>query len=142
MIHLTALISTLSSSGEEKIERVKNRDTPEIDYHSLGISPPKDEDIELDKEGNLILNDSDLDLVEMPLTIPISNLDSWVADFSGGSIVYTKSGLKYNVAEEFWEIDSFIEYTTISWFKKKYLSFLVFFRQIKNRIIKEEILDN
>lgn len=140
MIHLTALISTLSSSGEEKIERVKNRDTPKIDYRSLGILPPKDEDVELDKEGNLILNDSDL--VEMPLTIPISNLDSWVADFNGGSTVYTKSGLEYNVSEEFWEIDSFIEYTTMSWFRKKYLSFLVFFRQIKNRIIKEEILDN
>lgn len=121
MLHLTALLSTLSSSGEEKVKKIQDGNTSKIDYYSLGIKPPKDEDIDLDEDGNLILKEGDLDFKEVPVTIPLSNLDSWIANINGGSTVYTKNGLEYNVVEEHWEIDSFIEYITMSWIEKKYL---------------------
>ena len=48
----------------------------------------------------------------------------------------------YNVLEEVWEIDSMIEYMTMSWFDKKYLLFKSFCAKIigKKVVSLQELL--
>ena len=139
MIYLNALVSVPNAIGEEKIQKATNKDEPKINYHSLGLTPPKDE-VERDEDGNIILEEEDMDLIPVPVTIPLNNLGSWVGMLDGGSRVYTKSNIAYDVIEECWEIDSVVEYTTMSWIEKKYLSFQSFFRQIKNKITGKKVV--
>lgn len=139
MIYLNALMSVPNAIGKEKIQKATNKDEPKINYHSLGIAPPKDE-VERDEDGNIILEEEDMDLIPVPVTIPLSNLGSWVGSLDGGSQVYTKSNIVYNVKEECWEIDSVIEYITMSWIEKKYLYLKSVFRQIKNKITGKKIV--
>jgi hypothetical protein len=56
-----------------------------------------------------------------------------VATLDGTTRVYTKSGIVYNVAEDVFEIDSYIELLSMSWWEKLKLSFLAFWRKITNK---------
>jgi hypothetical protein len=128
VIYLNAVITVPTEEAEERIKEAtkEDRGSPKIDYHSLGIRPPKDE-VERDEYGNIILDEHEVEEVAIPISIPIKNLDSWEAHIEGGSVVSTKSGRVYEVIEEFHEIDSYIEYTTMSWWRKQLLVFKSFF---------------
>jgi hypothetical protein len=62
-----------------------------------------------------------------------------VATLDGTTRVYTKSGIVYNVAEDVFEIDSYIELLSMSWWEKLKLSFLAFWR--RKQKYNEDILD-
>jgi hypothetical protein len=138
LLYLNCIISIPNEAGEEKIQKATNRDEPRINYEALGLPTPKDE-VETDEDGRVVLEEDDVDYITVPLTMPIDNLDSWVSSTDGGSRVYTKSNLAYDVIEEVWEIDSVVEYTTMSWIEKKYLSFKSFLRQCRNYVLKNKI---
>jgi hypothetical protein len=133
MIYLNALITTPHEAGEEKIQKASNRDEHNIDYNSLGIRPPKGE-IERDEDGNVILDDEDFETIPLPLSIPVKNLGSWVALLDGGTRVYTTSNVAYDVIEEVWDIDAYMEMISMSWWEKQKILFQSFFRRIKNKI--------
>ena len=137
LIYLNAIITTPNENGLEKIEKSKEKDNSEINYHSLGIRPPKG-DVERDEDGNIILDEEDFEDVTVPVTIPIKNLVSWVADLDGGTRVYTKNGVAYDVIEEFSEIDAYIELLSMSFLNKQLAFFQSFLRQIKNKITGEK----
>lgn len=139
-IYLNAIVTIPNKNGEEKIEKANTRDEHTIDYEALGIIPPKGE-VDYDAEGNIILNEEDLEDVTVPLTIPIENLDSWSSSIEGGTHIYTKSKLMYYVEEDITLIDSYIELATMSWWRRKKLSFLSFFRR-KNKEQTESINNN
>lgn len=135
-LYLNAIATQPNENGHKKIEKAIEKDEPKIDYNSLGIRPPKG-DIEYDEDGRVILDDNDIEEVEIPLTIPVENLDSWLANVEGGTRIYTKYGTAYDVVEEMWEIDAVLEVMNLSWFEKIKLSFLAFFCRNKN---KQEII--
>jgi hypothetical protein len=88
---------------------------------------------EIDIDGNILLQDSELEELTVPTFIPLDNIDSFVATLDGTTRVYTKSGIVYNVAEDVFEIDSYIELLSMSWWEKLKLSFLAFWRKITNK---------
>lgn len=124
LIYLTALVTTPNKMGEEKIEKASkvNREESQIDYHSLGIRPPKGE-VEKDEYGNIILDEEDFEEVGVPVTIPLKNISSYVATLEGDTIVYTNNGVSYNVAEEVWEINAYIQLLTMSWASRNWEDF-------------------
>jgi hypothetical protein len=138
LLYLNCIISIPNEAGEEKIQKATNRDEPRINYEALGLPTPKDE-VETDEDGRVVLEEDDVDYITVPLTMPIDNLDSWVSSTDGGTHLYTKSNMMYTVAEEVWEIDTYLEYINMSWIEKKHLSFKSFLRQCRNYVLKNKI---
>jgi hypothetical protein len=134
LVFLTAIITTPNEAGEEKIEKAKKvrNEEPRINYESLGIKPPKGE-IELNEDGEVILEDEDFEEVGVPVSIPLDSISSYVALLKGGSLVYIKNNVSYTVEEEVWMIDSYIEAVSMSWIEKQWYSFLAFWHGITNR---------
>jgi len=131
IIYLNAIVQLPTAEAEEKIQNAtKKKDEPQINYASLGIRPPKGE-LETDEDGNVILDESDFEEVPVPVSIPLDNLGSWVANVDEGSTVYTKSNLSYDVIENIWEIDAMVEYLSMSWIEKQFLLFKSFFARNK-----------
>ena len=151
LIYLNALVSIPNTSGEEKIEKAinkkgynpnKDKTPPKSWFLEQNLIPPEDteEDVETDENGNVFLEEKDLEEVAVPLSIPLENVGSWVASVDGGTTLYTKSNLMYDVLEEVWEIDAIVELLNMSWFEKQYLYFKSFFSSFfaeKNKIIEE-----
>ena len=137
VIYLNALLTVPTEEAEERIQKnkgsttIKDGHTPSRQWFiEQGLTPPKDaknEEIERDEYGNIILDDHEIEEVPVPLSIPLNNLGSWVADIDGGSVVYTKSNIAYNVIEDVYEIDTYIEYITMSWWRRQLLAFKSFF---------------
>lgn len=134
LIYLTALVTAPNEAGEEKIERTRQleKEVDRVDYHSMGIRPPKGE-VDVDEYGNVLLDEEDFEEIGVPVTIPLKNISSYVATLEGGTLVYTTNGIAYNVEEEVWMIDSYIDMVTMNWFEKLKLSFLSFWRKIMNK---------
>lgn len=140
IIYLNALVTLPTAEAEEKIQNAnKAKDAPQINYASLGIRPPAG-DLEYDEDGNVILDESDLEEVPVPVSIPLDNIGSWVSSVDGGSRVYLKSNLAYDVTEEVWEIDAMIEYINMSWVERQFLLFKSFFARRKQKQKLQEIL--
>jgi hypothetical protein len=163
-ILLHALITVPSEEGQKKIDDALERDITgnrEVfrddhgrsreDYEEMNIKIPKyfDEDekefyknnptSEIDIDGNIFLQESEIEELTVPMFIPLDNIDSFVATLDGTTRVYTKSGIVYNVAEDVFEIDSYIELLSMSWWEKLKLSFQSFFR--RKQKYSEDILD-
>ena len=137
IIYLNAIVQLPTAEAEEKIQNAtKKKDEPQINYASLGIRPPKGE-IETDEDGNVILDEDDFEEVPVPVSIPLDNLGSWVANVNGGSTIYTKSNLSYDVVEEIWEVNTMVEYLSMSWIEKQFLLFKSFFAELKWKLSKE-----
>ena len=137
IIYLNAIVQLPTAEAEEKIQNAtKKKDEPQINYASLGIRPPKGE-IETDEDGNVILDEDDFEEVPVPVSIPLDNLGSWVANVNGGSTIYTKSNLSYDVIEDVWDIDTMVEYLSMSWIEKQFLLFKSFFAELKWKLSKE-----
>lgn len=137
IIYLNAIVQLPTAEAEEKIQNAtKKKDEPQINYASLGIRPPKGE-LETDEDGNVILDEDDFEEVPVPVSIPLDNLGSWVASVDGGSTIYTKSNLSYDVVEEIWEVNTMVEYLSMSWIKKQFLLFKSFFAELKWKLSKE-----
>ena len=137
IIYLNAIVQLPTAEAEEKIQNAtKKKDEPQINYASLGIRPPKGE-IETDEDGNVILDEDDFEEVPVPVSIPLDNLGSWVANVNGGSTIYTKSNLSYDVIEDVWDIDAMVEYLSMSWIEKQFLLFKSFFAELKWKLSKE-----
>lgn len=130
---LNALVTIPNEQGEEKIQKAYDKDEPQIDYESLGILRPKGE-VERDSEGNIILDEEDFEEATVPVFIPINNIASYVATLEGTTRVYTKSNVAYDVVEDVFEIDSYLEYEQMSWLDKKFSVFQSFLRRIKYKI--------
>lgn len=153
LIYLNAVISVPNQDGEEKIQKASNKKgydprndktPPKSWFIEQNLTPPddaEDDEVETDKEGNVFLEEHEMEAIPVPVTIPIENLGSWVASLDGGSRVYTKSNLAYDVIEEVWEIDTMVEYLLMSWFEKKYLFFQSFLGAIKNKITGKKVVD-
>jgi hypothetical protein len=140
-IYLNAIVSVPNEVGEEKIEKaytkkpIQDSSTPPRSWFlEQNLIPPDDaEEIETDEDGRVVLEEDDVDYITVPLTMPIDNLGSWVSSTDGGTHLYTKSNMMYTVAEEVWEIDTYLEYINMSWWEKLKLSFLAFWRKITNK---------
>jgi|TARA_R110000782_G_scaffold267770_1_gene363500 hypothetical protein len=132
LIYLSAIVTTPNKNGLEKLEQAKEQGEHQINYSSLGIRPPKG-DVERDEDGNILLDEEDFEEITVPVTIPIKNLVSWVADVDGGTRVYTSNGVAYDVEEEYWQIDAFIETITMSKLKFNYLLLKSLIKRITGR---------
>ena len=135
LIYLTAITTAPNESGEEKIEKASkvNKEEPQIDYRSLGIRPPKG-DVEKDEYGNIILDEEDIEEVLVPLTIPIKNIASYVSTIEGGTLIYTKDGIAFNVEEEVWEINAYIQLLYMSWLSKQWFNLKIWFQDFLAKI--------
>ena len=95
---------------------------------------------EIDIDGNILLQESELEELTVPTFIPLDNIDSFVATIEGTTRIYTKNGIAYDVVEDVFEIDSYIDLLNMSWFEKQLAFFQSFSRRIKNKITgKKEI---
>lgn len=150
LLYLNCIISIPNEVGEEKIQKATNKDTkirddktpPKQWFLEQNLRPPDDaeDEVETDEQGNIYLEEHEMETIPVPVTIPLDNLGSWVSNVDGGSRVYTKSNLAYDVLEDVWEIDTVVEYTSMSWINKQIISFKSFLRKIKNKITgKKEV---
>jgi hypothetical protein len=153
-ILLHALITVPSEEGQKKIDDALERDITgnrEVfrddhgrsreDYEEMNIKIPKyfDEDekefyknnptSEIDIDGNIVLQESEVEEVTVPVFIPTDNIASFVATMEGTTRVYTKTNVAYDVVEDVFEIDSYLEYLNMSWWEKLKLSFQSFLRR-------------
>ena len=150
LIYLNCIISIPNEVGEEKIQKATNKDTkirddktpPKQWFLEQNLRPPDDaeDEVETDEQGNIYLEEHEMETIPVPVTIPLDNLGSWVSNVDGGSRVYTKSNLAYDVLEEVWEIDTVVEYTSMSWIEKKYLYLKSVFQSFLRRKNKQEEL--
>ena len=150
LIYLNCIISIPNEVGEEKIQKATNKDTkirddktpPKQWFLEQNLRPPDDaeDEVETDEQGNIYLEEHEMETIPVPVTIPLDNLGSWVSNVDGGSRVYTKSNLAYDVLEEVWEIDAVVEYTSMSWIEKKYLYLKSVFQSYFRRKNKQEEL--
>ena len=150
LLYLNCIISIPNEVGEEKIQKATNKDTkirddktpPKQWFLEQNLRPPDDaeDEVETDEQGNIYLEEHEMETIPVPVTIPLDNLGSWVASLDGGSRVYTKSNLAYDVLEEVWEIDAVVEYTSMSWIEKKYLYLKSVFQSFLRRKNKQEEL--
>ena len=150
LIYLNCIISIPNEVGEEKIQKATNKDTkirddktpPKQWFLEQNLRPPDDaeDEVETDEQGNIYLEEHEMETIPVPVTIPLDNLGSWVSNVDGGSRVYTKSNLAYDVLEEVWEIDAVVEYTSMSWIEKKYLYLKSVFQSFLRRKNKQEEL--
>lgn len=164
-ILLNALITVPSEEGQKKIDDALERDilgTKKVfrddhgrsreDYEEMNIKIPKyfDEDekefykanpsSEIDQDGNILLQETELEEMTVPVFIPLDNIASFVATMEGTTRVYTKTNMAYDVVEDVFEIDSYIDLLTMSWIEKQLALFQSFLRRIKNKITgKKEI---
>lgn len=94
MIKLTATSLVLKKEAEEKLKETENK----IDYESLGILPPKEEEDEFTEEDfETIFTQCYIAPREITLVMGEHEED--------GSIIYTKSGLQVSVKESEEEIN-------------------------------------
>ena len=150
LLYLNCIISIPNEVGEEKIQKATNKDTkirddktpPKQWFLEQNLRPPDDaeDEVETDEQGNIYLEEHEMETIPVPVTIPLDNLGSWVSNVDGGSRVYTKSNLAYDVLEEVWEIDAVVEYTSMSWIEKKYLYLKSVFQSFLRRKNKQEEL--
>lgn len=98
MIKLNATSLILKKEAEERLKEVGDK----IDYESLGISPPEDEEEEItDEDFEKIYTQCYLDPREILLVIGKHEED--------GSVVYAKSGLEISVNESVEEVKHLID---------------------------------
>ncbi|WP_396180291.1 hypothetical protein [Flavobacterium sp.] len=163
-ILLNALITVPSEEGQKKIDDALEKEilgtfgvfkdehghTREFYEDVAGKVPKHFEEEErefyknnssskIDEDGNIFLQESEIEELTVPMFIPLDNIDSFVATLDGTTRVYTKSGIVYNVAEDVFEIDSYIELLSMSWWEKLKLSFQSFLR--RKQKYNEDILD-
>lgn len=142
ILNLTAIHTVPNEDGQALINRATQTDNKDKDPNSLpkswyrdqGLRPPddaEDDEPEIDEDGMIQLKEEHLEDIALDLSIPLNNIDSYVEYANGGTLIYTKNGTQYHVVEETFEIDSYIEWITMSWFEKRKALFLRFFRQLK-----------
>lgn len=135
-LHLTGITTKPNSQGQEKLDKAKNskKNTDEPQgfskewYTSQNLRPPpdaEDDEIEYDEFGNIYLEDEDVEDVGVAISIPLDMYAGAEGLVDGGTNVYTKNGLVFNVAEEIYEIDDYVYYLTASWWTKKKASIKV-----------------
>ncbi len=167
-ILLNTLITIPSEEGQKRIDEALEKDISGVrdvfrddhgrsreDYEEMNIKIPKyfDDDekefyknnpsSEIDNNGNILLQESEIEELTVPVFIPIDNIDSFVATLEGTTRIYTKNGIAYDVVEDVFEIDSYIDLLNMSWIEKQLAFFQSFLRRIKNKkeINIQEILD-
>ena len=138
------------SSGIQKVFRDDYGRSRE-DYEEMNLRLPRyfDEEekefyknnagSEIDEDGNILLQESELEELTVPTFIPLDNIDSFVATLEGTTRIYTKNGIAYDVVEDVFEIDSYIDLLNMSWFDKQLAFFQSFFRRCRNYVLKNKI---
>lgn len=165
-ILLNTIITVPSEEGQKKIDEALERDisgahqvfrdehghTREF-YEDVAGKVPKHFEQEekefyknspgskIDEEGNIFLQESELEELTVPVFIPLDNIASFVATIEGTTRVYTKDNIAYDVVEDVFEIDSYIELLSMSWFDKQLAFFQSFLRRIKNKITGKKEID-
>jgi len=165
-ILLNTIVTIPSEEGQKKIDDALERESSGIqkvfrddygrsreDYDEMNLRLPRyfDEEekefyknnagSEIDEDGNILLQESELEELTVPTFIPLDNIDSFVATLEGTTRIYTKNGIAYDVVEDVFEIDSYIDLLNMSWFDKQLAFFQSFLRQIKNKITGKKEID-
>lgn len=158
-ILLNTIVTIPSEEGQKKIDDALERESSSIqkvfrddygrsreDYEEMNLRLPRyfDEEekefyknntgSEIDEDGNILLQESELEELTVPTFIPLDNIDSFVATLEGTTRIYTKNGIAYDVVEDVFEIDSYIELLSMNWFDKQLVFFQSFLRRIKNKL--------
>jgi len=120
-LHLTCNLKVLSDKGKDFIEKFTNATEKTIDgknrewFEEMNIKVPdellEEDEYEIDAEGNLLLNEEHFKEEKAKVTIPLKNIDSFMQD-GENTLLYTKSGMYYNVSETVEEINLIIDSQT------------------------------
>ena len=140
LIHLTGITLIPNEKGEEKIKNatdgsaLRDGETPTKNWFiEVGLPPPKDApDDEIDENGEIDLEPEETQEIYLPITIPLDNIGSYIGLEDGTTKVFTKSNMTFEVAETTEDIDMYIEYMQMNWFRKNWLYLQSFFRR-KNK---------
>lgn len=122
-LYLTAIVKEPNEKGQEIIDNAikpKEGGLSKQWYIEQNLTPPSDIDDtpEIDENGLIFLEEQYLQTINLDVTIPLKNIDSYASAQEGGSIIYTKANVFYHVAEEVDEIDFYIDFISRSWFQK------------------------
>lgn len=152
ILHLSVITKVPNEEGEKLIEKAVTRLKPKKDEEGLsrrwfeeqGLRVPKhleEDDIEMDDNGTITLQEEHMQTIIIEASVPLKNVDIYVESVDEGSILYTKSGQYYNVAEEVWEIDNYIEMLNMGWWEKEWIILKEKFRRLKNKITGKKEVD-
>jgi len=152
ILNLTAISTVPNEEGEALIDKAmkptkKDKDPNKLSkewFREQGLVPPddaEDDEPSLDEDGMIHLKEEHLQEIALDLSIPLKNIDSYVESSDHGTLIYTKSGIQYHVVEETFEIDSYIEYITMGWFKRNKILFFNFFRRIKYKLQGKKVVN-
>lgn len=136
-LRLTGIGEALTKSAEKKLEEAEdNILEPTCEngknlswYEDMAIKPPKDLVDKLKEfESGVKLEDddyeevySDVSLYEDEILFKVTTEDK--------TTLFIKGGFTIDVLESCEEIDLYVDFHNLSWFEKKYLLFLNFFRR-------------
>mgnify|MGYP006943701127 FL=1 len=137
-ILLNAIVTVPSEEGQKKIDEALERENLGVTqvfrdehghtrefYEDVAGKVPKhfeqeekefyknNAGSEIDEDGNILLKEFELEELTVPTFIPLDNIDSFVATLEGTTRIYTKNGIAYDVVEDVFEIDSYIEGTNL-----------------------------
>lgn len=101
----------------------------------MGLNPPKDleDDPEIDENGNILLQDSDIDTVFVDVSIPLHLFGGSEDLTDGTTLCYTTYGYQFTVEESTEEITSYVEYLSMSWWEHFRLDTKILFENIFSR---------
>lgn len=126
LLILTRLVNKVNEKGQARINKALEKES-ELDsdemspdfYDRLGLQPPKELDIEreIDKEGNIRLDEDEIDNIEVDLILRLSEFEMAEEGDFEGSIITTKSGREIDVVESALEVYSQIEDLERNWFE-------------------------
>ena len=111
ILHLTGITSQPNERGQAKIDKANGKKTGDIDedekpkswYENLGVKPPpdaKDDEVEIDDFGQVLLDPEDVDEVGIPISLPLKHFAGVEGCTDGTSIVYTSFGYQFSVFED------------------------------------------
>jgi len=163
-ILLNAIVTVPSEEGQKKIDEALERENLGVTqvfrdehghtrefYEDVAGKVPKhfeqeekefyknNQCSEIDIDGNILLKEFELEELTVPTFIPLDNIDSFVATLEGTTRIYTKNGIAYDVVEDVFEIDSYIELLSMNWFDKQIAFFQSFLRRCRNYVLKNKI---
>jgi hypothetical protein len=136
-LNLTGIGETLTESAEKKLEAAEDNileptceDGKSLSwYEDMAIKPPKDLVDKLKEfESGVKLEDEDYEEVYSNVSVYEDEILFKVTT-EDKTTLFIKGGFTIDVLESCEEIDLYVDFHNLSWFEKKYLLFLNFFRR-------------
>lgn len=146
-IFFTEVITILNEVGEKKLKKATSTSQPKDEngftaewYEDMGLPIPDslvDDRPEIDEEGFMKLEEGEFTYDFQNRFIDMKGFSGAVEADEFGTVIEFYDGRSYWIEEDLFEVYTRIYLSQMNWFEKIKESVFNFFREIKNKLTKE-----